>query len=293
MWVAFALVSALAGAGTTLMLKRAVGRGGVLESTVAFRLVAGLLLALLTAAVGPWPAPTPAYWRATALVLPPEVAGMVCLSLALRAGDLSHVQPLLGTLPLFVTLGGVLFLGEVPTPIAAVGIVLVTAGVYAVGLRAGGSALEPFRALARSRAGWFAIGASLAWSLATVVHKLGIAEVGPFAWGVTLTLGSGLVLLAALPVLALRAGDWHLELGRAAWVRVVAAAGAFFAVQQVGLHVSLRATQAGYVIALTATSTLLATALGILLLGERTGARARVVGASLVTAGAVIIALVG
>lgn len=292
MWVAFALVSALSAAGTTLMLKQAVARGGAVESTVAFRAVAGLLLAALTLAVGPWPAPTPVYWRTAALVIPPEVAGMVCLSLALRAGDLSLVQPLLGTLPLFVTIVATVLLDETPTLPAAAGIVLVTLGVYAVGLRAGASPLEPLRALVRSRAGWYALAASAAWSLATVLHKVGIREVGPFAWAVTLTLGSALALAPALPVLW---GTGRLRLpGRdVPWVRLVAAAGACFAVQQVGLHLSLRQARAGYVIALTATSTLAATAFGVVVLGERSAPRARVAASLLVSAGAAIIALAG
>lgn len=292
MWVAFALLSALCSAGTTLMLKRAVARGGAVESTVAFRAVAGVLLVALTLALGPWPAPTPAYWRAAALVLPPEVAGMVFLTLALRAGDLSHVQPLLGTLPIFVTAGGLLFLGEVPTLPAMSGIVLVTLGVYAVGLRAGASLWEPFRALARSRAGWYALAAAAAWSAATMVHKVGIREAGPFAWAATLTLGSALALAVALPVL------WHtgalaLPAREAPWTRQVLAAGAFFAVSQVGLHVALRAAHAGYVIALTGTGTLLSIAFGIVLLGERGAPGARVAAGVLVTAGAAIIALAG
>jgi uncharacterized membrane protein len=292
MWVAFALLSAVGSAATTLMLKRAVARGGVMESAVAFRIIAGLLLGVLMVAAGPLPPLTPAYWRTAAMVIPPEVAGLVCLTLALRAGDLSQVQPLLGTLPLFVTIGALLFLGEVPTPIAVVGILLVTTGVYAVGLRSGHSAFEPFRALARSRAGWYAVAASISWSVATVLHKVGIAEVGPFAWAVTLTLGSALALAIWLPVVAWRSGEWRIP--RAApWVRLVAAAGMFFAVQQVGLHLSLRASQAGKVIALTATSTLLATMLGILVLGERVDARARMVGGILVSTGAAIIALAG
>ena len=274
------------------MLKRAVARGGVVESTVAFRAVAGVLLALLTLALGQWPAPTPAYWRTAALVIPPEVAGMVCLTLALRAGDLSHVQPLLGTLPLFVTLGGLLLLGEIPTRLAFAGIVLVTLGVYAVGLRAGASPLEPFRALARSRAGWYALGAAAAWSLATMLHKVGIREVCPFAWAVTLTLGSALALAVALPIVW-RGGSVAASGYGAPWARQVATAGAFFAVSQIGLHVSLRAAHAGYVIALTSTSILLSIAFGILLLGERSAARGRVGGGILITARAAMIALAG
>jgi uncharacterized membrane protein len=64
-------------------------------------------------------------------------------------------------------------------------------------------------------------------------------------------------------------------------------------VSQLGLHLSLRVAHAGYVIALTSTSILLSIAFGILLLGERSAARARVAGGVLVTAGAAMIALAG
>jgi len=291
MWVALSLLSALGGAGPTFMLKRAVAGGAVLEATAAFRAIAGVLLAALALAAGAWPTLGAGYWRATALVMVPEVVAMISLSMALRAGDLSHVQPLLGTLPLFVTLFGMLFLGEVPSPLAALGIALVTLGVYAVGLTAGGSALGPFRALARSRAGWFALAASAAWGLATIVHKTGIREVGPFAWGATLALGPALVVALAIPVVARHEGARPRWDGGPRWLAFVIAAGACFAVQQIGLHLALGATQAGYVIALTSTSTLVAIALGIVVLGERSGARARVVGGVLVTVGAAIIAL--
>jgi uncharacterized membrane protein len=59
----------------------------------------------------------------------------------------------------------------------------------------------------------------------------------------------------------------------------------------VGLQLALRAAQASYVVAVTATSTPLATALGVALLGERTAARFRILGAALVSVGAVMIAL--
>jgi uncharacterized membrane protein len=291
-WITLALLSAVAAAASALVLKRAVHAGGALESTIAFRVVAGLLLAGLLAATEPMPALTPAFWRAAGLVMPPEIGGMVLFALALREGELSHVQPLVGALPLFVMGWGFLFLGEVPTPVAAAGVLAIVAGVYAVGLRAGASPLEPLRALARSRAGWYAIGAAACWSVATVVHKVGIAQVGPIAWGVTLTLGSALTLwlVRALPAWRRREAAVRRP-ASPAWIRLVLAAGALFAVQQVGLHRALGEAQAGYVAALTSTSSLLAAVLGILLLGERGSAPARILAALLVTAGGVLIAL--
>jgi uncharacterized membrane protein len=293
MWIAFSLTAALGAAATSLILKQTVSHGGVIVSTVAFRVIAGILLTGVVAATGSWPELTPAYWRAAALVIPPEVAGMVFLTLALRAGDLSLVQPMLGMLPLFVMLSGVVFLDEMPTPQAAVGILLVTAGVYCVGLQPGGSALEPLRALARSRASWYAIGAALFWTVTTMLHKVGIAEVGPFPWAVTLAMGSGLALAASLPVLGWTHGTLGLPDHPGLWARLVTLAGCCFALQQIGLHLALRATQAGYVVAVTATSILWATALGILLLRERSHARNRAIGGLLVTTGAITIALFG
>src|SRR4051812_23435699 len=130
MWIAFALLAACGSAATSLTLKRAVGQGGAVVSTVLVRGLAGLLLAIGFTVVGTWPALTPAFWRTLAIVVPFEVGGMLCLTLALRSGDLSAVQPIMGLLPLMVMAGGILFLHEVPTWLAGAGILLVVAGLY-------------------------------------------------------------------------------------------------------------------------------------------------------------------
>ena len=64
-------------------------------------------------------------------------------------------------------------------------------------------------------------------------------------------------------------------------------------VQQVGLHQALQVAQAGYVVAVSSTSILIAGAVGVLLLGESAAVRARLAGSALVTAGAALIALFG
>jgi uncharacterized membrane protein len=294
MWIALALVAAVCAAGTSFSLKRAVEHGGAVVSTFMARTIAGVLLAGLVAAAGAWHPLTPAYWTAVAMVLVPEVLGTLFLTLALRSGDLSLVQPIMGLLPGLVMLGGVATLGEVPTLPAGAGVLLVTLGVYCVGLQSGGSLLEPLRALGRSRASWFALGAAVSWSITTLVHKRGIAAVGPFPWAATLAFVSTLGLGLVLPFLARRttgALGWPEQKGP--WMRWVGLAGFAFAVQQFGLHLALRMEQAGYVISITSTSILFATVLGIVVLGERAAARTRAAGALLVCGGAVLIALFG
>lgn len=293
MWIVFALCAAVGSAGTSFALKRSVEHAGAVVSTVVFRILAGLLLLALVMATGGWPHLPPAYWRALGMVLVPEVLGMVCLTLALRSGDLSLVQPLLGLLPPLVMLGGWAFLGEVPSAQAAAGVALVTAGVYCIGLRPGASLLEPLRALGRERAAWLAVAAAVAWTVTTLVHKLGIAAVGPFPWGVTLAVGSGLLLAPVLPLLARRTGSVALPGRWLPWGGYVALAAFTFALQQAGLYTAMRMAHAGYVIAISSTGLLIATGLGIILLNERGAARHRFAGAALVTAGAVLIALFG
>ena len=293
MWILFALSSAICSAGVSFSLKRAVEHGGAVVSTVAFRAIAGLLLFAAMAMAGSWPALTPEYWRAVGMVMVPEVLGMLFLTLALRAGELSMVQPLSGLLPPLVMIGGFLFLGEVPSLPAAAGVALVTAGVYCIGLRPGASALEPIRALARSRASWLMVASVAAWSLATLVHRVGVQAVGALPWAVTLAAGSALALSAAIPFLAWRTGEIGLPDEARPWGRAVLLAGVAYALMQAGLQTAFGMAQAGYVAAVSSTSILIATLLGIVVLRERAAARTRAAGAVLVCGGAAMIAAFG
>ena len=292
MWIVLALIAAIASAGTSLLLKRAVGLGGIVLSTVSFRAVGGVLLAAASMLAGPWPDTTPTFWRALAVVIPNEIGGMLCLSAALRLGDVSAVQPIMGFIPLLTMAGGVIFLHEEPSALAMVGILLVVLGLYFVGLRKGGSALEPIRAFATSRASWIALLAALFWTVTSLTHKVGIAEVGAMPWATALTLGSAVALAVALPLVARSNGGMGLPRQASSWMRVVALTGLCFALQQYGLHNALRLAQAGYVMAVVSTSILLATAVGVFVLREQGGAH-RITGALLVSSGVALIAVFG
>jgi len=292
MWIVLALIAAIASAGTSLLLKRAVGLAGVVVSTVTFRVVGGVLLVIATTLAGPWPAPTPTFWRALAIVIPNEIGGMLCLSAALSLGDVSAVQPIMGFIPLFTMIGGALLFHEQPSALAMIGILLVVLGLYFVGLRKGSSALEPIRAFATSRASWIALLATLFWTVTSLTHKVGIAEVGPMPWATAMTLGSAVALSAVLPVIARSDGGMGLPRETRPWLQYVVLTGVCFAVQQFGLHNALRRSQAGYVMAVVSSSILMATIIGVLVLREQGGSH-RITGALLVSSGVALIAVFG
>jgi drug/metabolite transporter (DMT)-like permease len=261
-------------------------------STVAFRAVGGILLVIATLMSGPLPEATPRFWRALAIVIPNEIGGMVCLSAALSLGDVSAVQPIMGFIPLLTMIGGALFFNEQPSALAMIGILLVVLGLYFVGLRKGSSALEPIRAFATSRASWIALLATLFWTVTSLTHKIGIAEIGPMPWATALTLGSAVALSIALPFVARTKGGVGTPRDARPWLQYVVLTGVCFAVQQFGLHNALRLTQAGYVMAVVSSSILLATAIGVLVLREQGGSH-RITGALLVSSGVALIAVFG
>jgi len=289
-WVWFALLSATGSAGTSLLLKRTVSRGDTLISTAGFRAASGVFIAVIVMAAGAWREPTAAYWRTLALLMIPEIGGMVCMALALRWGDVSRVQPIFGLLPIFVTINGALFMHEIPTLVAACGIVLVAAGIYAVGLRRGGSPLEPLRSLAGDRGSWYAVLSAVFWSVTPMLHKMGTATVGPLMWSMSVSLGSGVVLAIVLPF---RRSDARLfRESRAQWAALIAATAIPFTLQAVALQFALQRAQGGYVMAVSSMSTLIATSIAVLVFREGEGS-ARIPGALLVTAGAALIAVGG
>lgn len=289
-WVWFALLSATGSGGTSLLLKRTVARGDTFVSTAGFRAVSGLLIAVIVTAAGAWRSPTPAYWRTLALLMVPEIGGMVCMAMALRWGDVSRVQPIFGLLPIFVTINGVLFMHEIPTLLAACGIALVAIGIYAVGVRRGASPLELIRSLAGDRGSWYAAMSAVFWSVTPFLHKSGAATVGPLMWAMSVSLASGLVLAAVLPIR--QRSPARPPAARPGWIALVVATAVPFTLQAVALQFALQRAQGGYVMALSSMSTLLATAAAVILYREGEGAT-RIPGAVLVTAGAALIALGG
>jgi len=295
MWIALALLSAAGSAATAFSLKRAMSWGGPIASTILLRASAGVILLTAVLILGPAPVDSPAYLRAVAIALPFELIGTLGWAMALRSGELSLVQPLFGLLPVVVTLSGAVVFGERPTPAALAGVALVAAGIYTLGVNRARGPLAPFKALASHPAGRWAGLSVLAWSVTSVVHKLGIAAVGPMSWGVTLAFGSAFGFLLLIPFLpeSLRVVAIQVPGARRHWSRWAALGGGLFALQQVGLQFALREAPVSYVIPLTSTSLVFAVLVGAAFLGERAALRQRLGAATLVATGAALVALYG
>ncbi|HSS48388.1 MAG TPA: DMT family transporter [Thermoanaerobaculia bacterium] len=167
------------------------------------------LLFLLTAGTVPlfavWllvdgvPTPGPGYLApAVSSVLLNVVANLLFLT-GMRLAPISITIPLLSLTPAFTTLTAIPLLGERPSLLSVLGILLVIAG--AIWLNWPGPALASGEIRHSLKGAWMVAGTALLWSLTPPLDKLAVERASAPFHALVLTAG---VALAVLGVLALR-----------------------------------------------------------------------------------------
>ncbi len=252
------------------LLKAAPGGDPMLDtaSVVAGSSVCALLVLPLV------PLPDPAAWKFVAASSTIHFAYYVTLAHAYRTGDLSFAYPLMrGSAPLIVAVLGVFVLHEVPSGHAALGILLICAGIVSIAFvrRAG----HPPAA-----AGWAFANAGII-ALYTLVDGSGARASGNAIAYVT-----WLIFLEGLPFLAWimwRRGVPAVAYLRRGWRRGLLGGACSLAAYGIVLFAMTRAPLAA-VAALRETSVLFAALIGAFWLKEGFGAM-RLAGAASVVAG--------
>lgn len=208
---------------------------------------------------------------------------------AFDGGDLSVVYPLArGTPPLLITLGGVLFLGERLTVWGLGGILLVTAGLYLVNVRSRVDLLRPLRSL-KEKTSQLALVAGLSVSIYSVIDKVGLRYVDPFAYGYLTLL---VTLLAFTPYILLTEHKGHLVTEWRANKLGIGIAGVSVLLSYFLALTAMRLSYVSYIGSVRSVNVIFVALLGALLLKEPYGAT-RVLASSLVFGGVLLIGLAG
>ena len=215
------------------------------------------------------------------------------LSRALARADLTLAYPIIRSTPALLPLLAIPILGEVPSPLGALGIAIVVGGVWAVyGGRLG------WRDLASPELGfaWLTLLSTVGYSLA---DKAGVAALADGPWRGALPQSLAwfcLISLGCTPLfLALAARALSLDELREALRRDLGRAALAFGGSLAGYGLILeayRTAPASYVVAVRQTSVLFAVAIGVVLLRERP-ARGRTLGAFATVAGVALIGWAG
>lgn len=189
----FALVLATALAWSLLDALRKALSTRIAAETLVLWLVAGQL-PVLAFLWGGAPPPGPldkVYWAVAGLTIALNIGANLALVVALRTGDLSLIIPLLSLTPVAVTLLAIPVLGEWPSWVQALGVVVAVAGAFVL-------------TGASFRRAWSAPGVGLmltvvaCWSLTLPLDKIAVGRAGAALHGVVLCSGVVVGMLAIL-----------------------------------------------------------------------------------------------
>jgi drug/metabolite transporter (DMT)-like permease len=181
-----------------------------LRKLLADRLAPVALLCLLTVASVPlfavWvavdgmPRVLPGYALPALASVVLNVVANLAYIVALRKAALSVTIPLLSLTPAFTALLAIPLLGERPSPVQGLGILLVVLGAFGLNLPAGEriSPAGAFRSWRREPGALWMVAVALLWALATPLDKMAVARAsGPFH-GLVLNAGVAAAMLTAL-----------------------------------------------------------------------------------------------
>lgn len=284
-WLYLTLGTAVLQAVKDVFVKRSVAG---LRPTVACCAYCWAASACLVPAV--WvqglPDLAPGFWPALAASAGLNAAAFVLYFRALAASDLSLTVPMLTLTPILLLGSSPLMLGEFPSLGGLAGVLLVTAGSYALRLsEARRGWLRPFAALLSERGPREMLLVAVIWSVSANLDKVGVVRSSPLFW-----------LLAVFALIALGLTPSALGFLRAdgppalARLRDAGLVGLFEAASTALQMVALTMAIVPYVIAVKRLSAVFGVLLGAMIFGER-GLRERLAGVALMVAGVFCIAL--
>lgn len=205
---------------------------------------------------------------------------------ALKLSDLSIAVPLITFTPLFLLATAPLIVGERPSLLDAIGVVLIVSGSYVLNLKEKAKGyLAPWKALVEQRGPKLMLGVAFLWSIASTVDKIGVQNSSPVLWPVAMF---GYISLVFLPIALFYSRDRLATIPKQA--KTLAAVGfcqgiaVFFQMQALNL------TLVTHVISVKRMSALWSVLWGHLIFQER-GLAERVTGAILMICGVWAIAL--
>lgn len=201
MWYFFAFSAALSWATADLFSKVLMNRKGADEYvTLWSRFVFSLPflgLALLLEGV---PRVGSVFWWTILGWLPGDLVASLLYIKAVKDYPLSLVVPLLSTAPIFMLLTSVVILGEYPSLLGLVGVVLVTFGAYTLNIHLRDEGLlAPLKAVYKVRGARYAVLAAFIFSVDTALGKMALRASSPafFSFFYSLALG-----VAFIPIIA-------------------------------------------------------------------------------------------
>lgn len=266
MWILFSLLAALSAAGSRAIIKKA-GESAGNRSIVFCRSAFGAALAWTLILFTGVPLVESGFFISVTAGCAFDVAAILCMSRALREGSLAQSVPLLSFTPVFLLLTGHLILGESPTLLGIIGVIVIVGGSYFLHVKPQKqSILEPFKLLFSSSSARLMLLCAFLFGFTGPFFKAAVQRSDPFfTMAISLSISSLMVVCIQWAT-----GTTAKKLFPTAenWKPLVLVGVAVFCVA-LSVNVALTSGLVSYVISLKRLGVLINIIIGVLLFGEK------------------------
>jgi drug/metabolite transporter (DMT)-like permease len=236
----------------------------------------------------PFPHLDSTFWACLAFGLPLELTAFICYMRAIKVSPLSLTLPFLAFTPAFVILTGFLILDETLNFYGLAGITLIVVGSYFLNLSSAKKQwLAPFRAIFKEQGSWLMVLTALIYSLTATIGKLAIQHSSPQFFAVTYFLFFTVFVACLFPIMP---GVKPANIIRKPFPGIIA--GMLLATMIFSHTLAISLIEAAYMLSVKRSSLLFGVLFGVILFKEGK-VKERLLGASIMMAGVLIIGLSG
>jgi len=223
------------------------------------------------------------FWQVTLVSAVLNVVALILMMHALKVGELSLTLPFLSFTPLFLIFTSSVILGEFPSTFGMLGILVIVAGAYVIGLSEEKGIGGPIRALAKNKGAQLMLAVAFIYAVSSNFDKIAVLNSSP----VTYTIIANLIIASALiPFIYLRSPQ---KLGAIpSKLKPLLLIGFLTALMLLAQMAAFNLGLVSYVISLKRTSALWSVALGFLIFKER-HIKTRLLGALIMVVGVLLI----
>ena len=290
MWFFYASFFALWNSVSILLTKKLTTKFSPLPLLFALNVFSVLSIFLLLVLTKGFPHVTSNFFKFMFISAALDAVAFLAAINAIKISQISLIAPLSSFGPVFTTIIAVFTLGEIPSKIKFVGILLTVCGAYILNVKdVKNGILTPFKILVKNKGALLYLVATLLWAITPIFQKKAIFETSPTIPLFASFFGFIFVTIFISPF-ALRSAKQIYKAIRPD-IKIFTAFGIFTALSQLAAYTAFSLTHVGYVTAIMRMSSLFTIVLGGKFLAEER-VHERFVGAIVMLIGTIMIVLI-
>lgn len=216
-----------------------------------------------------------------------NVAATILYMKAIQYEDLSRTIPMISFTPVFLLITSPLVIGETPSLLGLIGVILITIGAYVLNIHKHdhGDYLAPIKSILKDRGTKLMLIVASIWSFTSVFDKMGINNSSALFWVVAIHI---FLTVTIFPIMWYKNPDFLSVFQNKA--KELAPFGVLNALKLSLQHIALSLALVPYVVSIKRTSILFSVVIGWLFFKDK-HIKKRLIGAGVMLVGAVIIIL--